>query len=94
MEWHRQGSSPNGDLSSSAAPVRRRSDEGEACLAALRASLGCGGSLGPVHGDGEAMRWAGDGELWRQNRGGRWRHLLKAETVRRGTDKLSRAFLI
>jgi hypothetical protein len=67
--------------------VRRCSSEGRVGPVAPRASSGRGGSLGPVHGDGGAMRWSGDGEARRKQRRPAAVAYRKRRRVVRGLDK-------
>jgi hypothetical protein len=63
-------------------------------LTDLRASLGCGGSLGPVHRDREAMRWSCDGEPRRKIEQPDDGHLPEVEIGQQGADKRHGAFLM
>jgi hypothetical protein len=45
------------------------------------------GTQGPVHGTRGGRERTVDGELWRQNIGGRWRHLPAEKWTAGGVDK-------
>jgi hypothetical protein len=84
----RHASSLKRDIDGSAAPVWQCSCEGRVGLVGPKASPGRGGSIGPAHGDGEAVRRLGDGEPRWKTGEGRQRHLPEVETGQLGLKQV------